>query len=111
MPSSPKSDPSLSTTPPTRRNDTLDHADPIDLARVRNLVFQGGSVKGTAYGGAVGGLEAAFKKKGDLKSNYIDNLIIKRVIALCIFEIVLKFQFLSIFHNQSRNISNFSLEN
>lgn len=37
----------------------------LELGPVKNLVFQGGSVKGTAYGGAVGGLHAAFAKNGE----------------------------------------------
>jgi hypothetical protein len=38
---------------------------PLELSEIRNLVLQGGSVKGTAYGGAIGGLAAAFHKAGN----------------------------------------------
>jgi predicted acylesterase/phospholipase RssA len=35
----------------------------VDITKVRNLVFQGGSVKGVSYGGAVGALHKAFRKR------------------------------------------------
>jgi predicted acylesterase/phospholipase RssA len=35
----------------------------VDITKVRNLVFQGGSVKGVCYGGAVGALHKAFRKR------------------------------------------------
>jgi len=37
---------------------------PVDITKVRNLVFQGGSVKGVSYGGAIGALHKAYRQKG-----------------------------------------------